>query len=127
MPPDQPVRRGHHGVDRTGCRPPAASTIAEADAEDRLVPDSLSPVEARLLQAVATGTPVKRSVNGPPNARHLNRFSRYLSTTGPITVSRQERQIVQSCKTLDDSLPGFTPSWRHLISGRSVVQVHPDP
>ena len=38
-----------------------------------------------------------------------------------------DRQIVQSCKTLDDFLPGFTPSGRHLISVRSVVQVHPGP
>ena len=70
---------------------------------------------------------MKRGVNGPPNARHLNRFSRYLSTTGPITASRQERPIVQSCKTLDDFLPGFTPSWRHLISVRSVVRIYPGP
>ena len=42
-------------------------------------------------------------------------------------ASRQERQIVQSCKTLYDSLPGFTPSWRHLISVRSVVRIYPGP
>ena len=92
----QPAGLQGHGVDRGAADLRAASTIGEANAEDRLVPDSLSPGEARLLHAVATGTPVKRSVNGPPNARHLNRFSRYLSTTGPITASRQEWQIVQS-------------------------------
>ena len=42
-------------------------------------------------------------------------------------ASRQEGQIVQSQLNLDDFLPGFTPSWRHLISVRSVVQVHPGP
>ena len=43
----------------------------------------------------------------PPNSRCWTRFSRYSSTTGPITPSRQERQIVQSQLDLDDFLPRF--------------------
>ena len=45
VPSDRPVRRGHHGVDRGAADLRAASTIAAARAEDRLLPDSLSPVE----------------------------------------------------------------------------------
>ena len=41
-------------------------------------------------------TGMSDAVNRPPNARYLTRFSRDSSATGPITVSRQERQIVQS-------------------------------
>lgn len=48
-PPVRPGSAGHHGVDRTGCQPPAASTNAEADAADRLGPDN----RARLIDAVA--------------------------------------------------------------------------
>ena len=70
-PLDQPVRRGHSALNRTGCRPPAASTIAEADAEDRLVPDSLSPVEGTAPSCHRTGTPVKGSATVPPNVRHF--------------------------------------------------------
>ena len=43
----------------------------------------------------------------PPNACYLTRFSRNSSTTGSITASRQERQIVQSWLNLDDFLPRF--------------------
>ena len=50
----------------------------------------------------------------PPNSRHLNRLSRYSSTTGPITVSRQERQIVQSWLDLDDFLPRITSPLKGL-------------
>ena len=52
------------------------------------------------------------------NAVHLMQFSGYFSTADPDIIQRQERQIVQSCMNLDDSLPGFTPSGRHLISVR---------
>ena len=77
--------------------------------------------------AVVGTVVAKGSANGPPNVRYLTRFVRYSSTTGPITVSRQEWQIAQSKLNLDDFLPGFTPSQAHLISVRSVVQVHPGP
>ena len=58
-----------------------------------------------------------------PNARHLTRFPRHFSTTEPARRRRQEAQIVQACMNLDDFLPGFTRSWRHLISERSVVRI----
>ena len=35
------------------------------------------------------------------------RFPRYFSLAGLDTPHRQETQIVQSCMTLDDFLPGF--------------------
>ena len=42
-----------------------ASTVSEAIAEERLVPDSLAPVEGTAPSYRRTGTPVKGSVNGP--------------------------------------------------------------
>ena len=50
----------------------------------------------------------------PPNSRYSTRFFRYLSPTGPVMVSRQERQIVQSELNLDDFLPRFTSPLRGL-------------
>ena len=76
----------------------------EANAKDPLVPDSLSPVEGTAPSYRRTDTPVNGSVKCPPNVRYLTRFVRYLSTTGPITASWQERQIVQSQLNLDDFL-----------------------
>ena len=55
-----------------------------------------------------------------PNAIHLKPFSGYLSTAEPDIIKRQEWQIVQSELNLDDSLPGFTPSGRHLADKREV-------
>ena len=72
-------------------------------------------------------TPMQGVSTIPSNARHLNCFPRQLSTTDPMMASRQERQIVQSCMNLDDFLPGFRRSWRHLISVRSVVRIYPGP
>ena len=66
VPPDQPVRRGHHGVDPGAANLRAASTIVETNAEDRLVLDSLSPVEGTAPPCRRTGTPLKGSINGPP-------------------------------------------------------------
>ena len=43
------------------------------------------------------------------NFRKLTRFSRYFSAAGADVAQRQEAQIVQSCNTLDDFLPGFGP------------------
>jgi len=37
----------------------------------------------------------------------LKRFPRFFWTAGADAVQRQEAQIVQSCNTLDDSLPGL--------------------
>ena len=37
------------------------------------------------------------------------RFSRFRGTIQQGPVQRQETQIVQSCNTLDDFLPGFLP------------------
>ena len=48
------------------------------------------------------------------NSRYSTRCSRYSSPTGPVMVSRQERQIVQSWLDLDDFLPGFTSPLRGL-------------
>ena len=48
------------------------------------------------------------------NSRYSTRFSSCSSPTGPITVSPQDTQIVQSWLDLDDFLPGFTPSGRQL-------------
>ena len=64
--------------------------------------------------------PARHRMAVTPDARHLTRFSRHFSTTGPARPRRQEAQIVQSCMNLDDFLPEFTRSWRHLISVRSV-------
>ena len=63
---------------------------------DRLGPDNLSPMEGTGPQCHRTGTPGSAASTVRPNARQLIRFSRCLSPTGPITASRQERQIVQS-------------------------------
>ena len=43
---------------------------------------------------------------GASPAIHV-RFSRYRGTVQQGPAQRQETQIVQSCKTLDDFLPGF--------------------
>ena len=52
------------------------------------------------------------------------RFSRSRGTVQQGPVQRQETQIVQSCKTLDDFLPGFglpTIRWSDIdIEGREV-------
>ena len=51
---------------------------------------------------------------GTPATRF--RFPRFEDTMDSDLVKRQERPIVQSWLNLDHFLPGFTPSWRHLIS-----------
>ena len=55
----------------------------------------------------------------PPSSRYSTRFSRCSSATGPITASRQERQIVQSWLDLDDFLPGFASPLGGLSGVRS--------
>ena len=57
------------------------------------------------------------SVNGAAKLPLFDPVSRYSSPTGPITASRQERQIVQSWLDLDDFLPRFASPLRSL-SGR---------
>ena len=42
-------------------------------------------------------------------SRQSGRFSRLRGTVQQGPVQRQETQIVQSCMTLDDFLPGFGP------------------
>ncbi len=65
------------------------------------------------------GTRVSRSASPSPNSRYSTQFSRYSSTTAPITGSRQERQIVQSWLDLDDFLPAFTSLLKELSGVRS--------
>ena len=82
-----------------------ASTIAEANAEDRLVSDRLSPVEGTSPSRRRTGTRVRGQHQRSRQMSAIRpRFSRYLSTTGPILILRQERQIVQPSLNLDDFL-----------------------
>ena len=54
------------------------------------------------------GTSPKRR-RGPRTPAIQTRFSRFYSTIQQGPVQRQETQIVQSCITLDDFLPGFGP------------------
>ena len=63
-PLDQPVRRGHHGVEPNGAADlRAASTITEANAEERLVPDSLAPVEGHGSFNAVAPVPPRRAAS----------------------------------------------------------------
>ena len=123
---------GHHGVDRTDCRPPGGFDDHGSQRRRPSRPNSLSPMKGTAPPCRRTGTRRAPSTV-PPNVRHLTRFSRHSNTTGPVTASRQERQIVQSCETLYDFLLGFTPSWRHLLVGTDPPRggwdgrAHPNP
>ena len=81
------------------------TALTERAAEDRLLPGSLAGGGHGLLHAVAPCPCEGKRQRSRQNSRYLTRLSRYLSTTGPIMASRQERQIVQSQLHLDDFLP----------------------
>ena len=53
--------------------------------------------------------PSAKRRSGRWRSRHSTRFSRFSGTVQQGPVQPQETQIVQSCKTLDDFLPGFRP------------------
>ena len=85
--------------------------------------------QADIIQRKDTLSEDPRPRSTDPTGIPANRFRlpSCCDTEQPDLVKRQERQIVQSCMNLDDFLPGFAPSWRHLISVRSVVRIYPGP
>ena len=108
----QPVPRGHHGVDRTGCRPPPALAIAEGEAADRLGPGSLSPEEGAAPRFPRLGTPVKGSVNGRLNVWPFDPicllFEHNRSDHG-LTARTADRAVLIEVRRL--FLPGIHAIW----------------
>ena len=71
----------------------------------------------------ASGTFGEKRRRGRGNPAIQVRFSRFRGTVQQGPVQRQGAQIVQSCMTLRDLLPGFWPLAIRVGSGFSVAEI----
>ena len=98
--------------------PSHQSNVGTRSSMSRRAPATERPREARPDDGFLPVLP-RRACGRLRASRQSRRFSRLRGTVQQGPVQRQETQIVQSCMTLDDFLPGFGPPVLRWASGIS--------